>query len=109
MVYSAQNRALWRIEDGIDTLDATGSPLALKSGAPSLCPDRWRGTQQEPENDDMAHQQERHVHGQEEPGNTKVEERQSSHPCLVPSEQQVSDAYKVEQPDKRERPSWPEP
>src|SRR6266700_2936926 len=85
-----------------------GSPL-LEQAALLLCLDGWRNTQQEPENDDVADQQERHIEGQKEPGHAKVKERQASHRSLVHSEQQVSDAHQIEQPDQRERPSWPEP
>src|SRR2546428_6566753 len=72
-------------------------------------PGRRRSTQQEPEDDDVAHPQERHVHGQEEPGNTKMENRQVNHRSLVHGEQEISDPHEVEQPDERECPSWPEP
>ncbi len=85
------------------------SSLVLKSCARSLCLGGWRDTQQEPEDENVAHQQERHVHGQEEPGHTKMEKRQVTHPSLVHGEHEISDPHQVEQPDQRERPSWQEP
>ena len=77
--------------------------LVLQNCAFSLCLCGWRSTQQEPEDDDVTHQQERYVQGRDEPGNTKVEKWQANYRSLVYGEQQVSDPHKVEQPDKRER------
>src|SRR5260370_30851597 len=90
-------------------LDATGLSLGRKSCARSLCPGGWCGTQQEPEDSNMDHQQERHVHGWNEPVHPKMGKRQTSDHALDSGEQQVSDPDEIEQPDQRQSQSWPEP
>src|SRR5258708_32734789 len=83
--------------------------LVLQNCAFSPCLCGWRSTQQEPEDDDVTHQQERYVQGRDEPGNTKVEKRQANHRCLIQGVQQVNEPHKIEQPDERERQTRPEP
>src|SRR5260370_36089716 len=55
--------------------------LVLQNCAFSPCLCGWRSTQEEPEDDDVTHQQERYVQGRDEPGNTKVEKRRATHHC----------------------------